>query len=230
MRLAKILLVFFSLQLLSCSDQENVIPYHEHKVKIDGSKKDYIWKITEVYDEFYSPWSEKKIEKTEFRSFHNSVFLYFHFTIIDKTIYCNQQEQYPASVEYSDRAEIFFTIDAQLSEYYGLEIDACGRMMSFKSESYRSFEEDWKFPGFGKKDFKVIQTNNGYQVEGRIALNVLRDLGVLKEQQMLIGIFRANFYQKNLKDKVQWISWKPIDSKIPDFHDIQGFKSVFLGD
>lgn len=230
MRLAILQLVFFFLYLSSCSDQENIIPYHAQKIKIDGNKKEAIWKTIEVYDEFYSSWSDKTIEKTEFSSFHNSVFLYFHFTIIDKSILCNEKKRYSDSVEYSDRAEIFFATDEQLSTYYGIEIDACGRMIVFKSNGYRNFEESWKFPGFDKKDFKVNQTNNGYQVEGRIPLNVLRDLGVLKDKKMLIGVYRANYYVENAKDKVQWIGWSSIDTEIPDFHNIQGFKTVLLVD
>lgn len=220
--------IFCIFSVLGCQEKSVLIPYSKEHIKIDGSKKDPAWKQAFRLDQFYSPWEERPIPKTEFRSFHDSEFFYFHFQSIDKQIVCHEVPKNKTSVEYSDRIELFFSVDRQLSTYYGLEFDACQRMIAFKSEGYRNFDQGWSFPG-RVKDWKVREINNGYEVEGRIKISDLREMNVLKNNEMLMGIFRADFRRNNKKD-VSWLSWTQINSEKPDLHHIDGFQLVKLGD
>lgn len=230
MRLA-LLIIFFAInQFSSCSDQGFIIDKFDAKLTIDGQKNEAIWQRVNAYKEFYAPWSEWQVEETEFRIFHDAKYLYFHFSVLDVSNSCHQIKSYATSVEFSDRVEIFFARDQEMSEYIGLEIDACGRMIQFKSQGNRNFVKDWKFSEFREEDYEVIQTEQGYQVEGRISKSALSSMDFLKNRKLLMGVFRANYLNEAGDGKVQWISWKDISLKNPDFHQIDGFKFVHLGD
>lgn len=215
---------------ISCEENAFTIPFHDGIVKLDGSKHDSIWKLCQPYEQFYYPPNETKSQRTEFRSFWNKDYLYFHFDIIDRNVVCDNDREKSIAVEYSDRAEIFFAIDDQLSEYFGLEIDACERMINFKSVGYRNFEPDWTFPYLRRKDYQVKRLKSGYQVEGRIEIKALSQLGILKDQKLLMGVFQADFRKANSRKSVQWKSWNEIRSEKPDFHTLDGFQLVILGD
>ena len=226
----KVFLLIILSMFLSCSDMDFSISYIDEQVKIDGDMKDKVWSKCNTHNQFFSPWSDLEVEKTEFRTYHDKSYLYYHFKIEDQTLNCFQSADHAESVEYSDRAEIFFSVDSLMSKYYGIEIDACGRMIEFKSEGYRNFDKTWSFPSMDYKDYQVLKSSFGYQVEGRISLQALEEMEVLKDGKLLVGIFRANFLEAGSKKKVQWISWKPIQTKKPNFHHISGFRTVNLGD
>lgn len=215
---------------ISCEEKAFIIPFHDGNIKIDGPKRDSIWKLCQPYDQFYYPPNDTKSQRTEFRSFWNKEYLYFHFDINDRLIVCAKDRGKSNAVEYSDRAEIFFAVDNQMSEYFGIEIDACERMINFKSVGYRNFEPDWTFPYLRKKDYKVKRLKTGYEVEGRIELKALVELGVLQDQKLLMGVFQADFRKANSKKSVQWKSWNEIKTDKADFHTADGFQLVILGD
>ena len=226
----KVFLLIILSMFLSCSEMDFSISFKDEQAIIDGSLNDKVWSKCNAHKQFYSPWSDAEIEKTEFRSFHDNNNLYYHFTIEDQTLNCFQSADPAESIEYSDRAEIFFSVDTLMSKYYGIEIDACGRMAEFKSKGYRSFEEGWSFPDMDQSDYQVIRTSAGYQVEGKISLNALEEMEILNEGKILVGIFRANFLEEGSKKKVQWISWKENQTTKPNFHHISGFRTINLGD
>lgn len=219
----------FSLVLLSgCSPKPYTISYLEGIIDIDGRDEEQVWSQCDQYDDFISPWDPQAVEETQFQSFYNDEYLYFHFKVRDRTQICHLDYKNDTAVEYSDRVELFFAMNSDMSAYCGLEFDACGRKQQFFSEGYRQFKEAWEFPSLKDLDHTALQTEDGYQVEGRISMKALFDLGMIDEGFIHLGVFRANCKSKFVKEDIQWISWKNIGTDKPDFHNYEGFKKVRL--
>lgn len=195
---------------------------------MDGSDQDSIWMICDTYEDFVSPWQRAAVPITRFKCFYNDEYLYVHFTAKDQDQVCKKHNVTKRAVELSDRVEIFFAKDEEMSEYYGMEFDICGRVNVFKSTGYRNFQKNWRFPHFKKKDYRTRQLLNVYQSEIRIPIKALQELELINDGKLLMGVFRANFNSKNY-NKVQWISWQKINTPKADFHTIKGFKLMELG-
>lgn len=218
--------IVFLIWLSGLQPKAFVIPKYEVGINIDGKAKEAIWKRAKTYDKFKSPWDSLQVPLTTFKSFCDTSHLYFHFKVKDSQVICYDHKKNDLAVEGSDRVELFFASNDSLSTYYGLEIDACERFMTFKSNGYRQFEEGWEFPEFGSEDYKIKGTRKGYLVEGRISLRVLEELDILHNGSMLIGIHRAEYYREKDEEKVRWISWNDFLINKPDFHIREGFRMV----
>lgn len=224
-----LLVICLGLLLSSCNNSSTAIPYHKGQITIDGTDQDSVWLLCDVYEDFVSPWKKQSVPTTRFKTFYDDEYLYVHFTAKDKDQVCNTHKLHKRAVEQSDRVEVFFSKDEEMSQYYGMEFDICGRMISFKSTGYRNFKKNWKFPHFKRKDYRTRKLLNVYQSEIRIPLKALEELELINDNKLWMGVFRAN-YNSQSYNKVQWISWKMLNTQKPDFHNIKGFKLMEFGD
>ena len=218
--------IVFLIWLSGLQPSAFVIPRHQVKLVIDGKAKESVWDKAKSFEEFLSPWDTLQVPATSFKTFCDSSHLYFYFKIKDSQVICYDHKDLATAVEGSDRVELFFASNDSLSPYYGLEIDACERFISFKAHGYRQFEENWEFPKFGTEDFKIRGYRKGYAVEGRIQLKVLEELDILHNGSMLIGLHRAEYHRAGKSDKVRWLSWNNYSIDKPDFHIREGFRMV----
>ncbi len=218
--------IVFLLWLLGLQPKAYVIPRHEVGITIDGKAKEAIWNKSKTFEKFKSPWDTLQVPATTFKSFCDSTHFNFYFKVKDSQVICYDNMENTKAVEGSDRVELFFASNDSLSTYYGIEMDACERFISFKSNGYRKFEEGWEFPEFSSDDFKIKGSRKGYAVEGRIKLEVLKELDILHNGSMLIGVHRAEYYRQKKEEKVRWISWNDFEVSKPDFHLREGFRMV----
>lgn len=67
---------------------------------------------------------------------------------------------------------------------------------------------------------KAAISDKGYSVEGKIPLAALRELGVLQDNILRTGAYRAEFSrQKDSKEPhMAWLSWIHPATEHPDFH------------
>ena len=220
--------ILYLLSAQGCKEKSYIIPYYNATIEIDGKSTDASWSKCREYIDFISPWDDSSDQGTQFKSFYNDEYFYFHFRVKDLNVICHEHEENDLAVEYSDRVELFFFIDSLSHQYCGLEFDACGRKMQFYANGYRSFMADWKFPELGAEDHAVSITEYGYEVEGRMSLKVMKELGIIKHNNLTLGVFRADCLDPLEKTKIRWISWKSINTASPDFHTTEGFKKVYL--
>lgn len=123
-----------------------------------------------------------------------------------------------SEVLHSDRVEIFFRTDDQLSLYYGLELDPHSRVYDFEAEYYKKFTPVWSWP----TDDLMVKANklaDGYTVEVAVSKKSLKVLKLLKGKRIEAGLFRGNCIEiAKDNSKFKWISWMRPDSPTPDFH------------
>jgi len=216
--------IFASYQ--GCRQDQFDIDFHKENIIIDGEDNEAIWSKCKSYTSFENPWNELQDQGTIFKSFNDKNYLYFHFKVKDSLVICDQDQELNTAVEYSDRIELFFAKDSIMSEYCGLEIDPCGRLQQFYSIGYRSFVNNWKLPDFSLSDYKSIEKDFGYVVEGRISIESLTQMGLYKNGHIYLGVFRADRYEMKSRKAIHWISWKDIKTKKPNFHVFDGFRKL----
>lgn len=213
---------------VGCKNVPLIIHYYNTEIIIDGLGNEFVWQKIKGYSKFESPWDGLPDQGTVFKSFHNGEYLYFHFDIKDTMVICYNHKSNDTAVEYSDRVELFFALDSTMTQYCGLEFDPCNRRQEFFSNGYRQFTKNWKFPALNKGDFVSMFTDGGYQVEGKLSMKGLADLGMIKNGYINLGVFRADCQSQNLDRPIRWISWKNINTKRPDFHTYEGFRKIQL--
>jgi chondroitin AC lyase len=123
--------------------------------------------------------------------------------------------------------EIFFTQDDSLKTYYGIEIDAYGRVLDYVGAFYRNTDLLWDCDGL-----KIASTisKNGYIVEGSIPLLTLEKIGVIRPGKVIrAGVFRGEFSYGPEREIIQhWISWVDPMTEKPDFHVPSAFGMLRL--
>jgi hypothetical protein len=189
------------------------------KIIIDGNFND--WQTDVLIDHLTDPWNEDQVDSTQFRACYDKKYFYFSFKVIDHHLITREIIN-EMSIDLEDRVEIFFSKDADLNQYYGLEIDPYGHVMDYKANYYRKFDTGWKL-----EDLTIGTTilHNGYHVEGKISLKIMAKLGIKKHAY--IGIFRADYWGTAKKD-VHWYTWKKPVSAKPDFHIPSAFSPFIL--
>lgn len=184
------------------------------KLQIDGDLKD--WPKTPFLTSLTAPWEEGKSDFTLFDCHSDDQYFYFYFNTVDTTITMVPFKEELSVIE-GDRVELFFSATEDLSkDYYCIEINPRGELVDYKAEYYRKFDESWNFKSV---ELVAAETENGYLVEGRIALEELKSLSF--EDAFYLGIFKADY---KTKEEVTWYSWVVPDSKEPDFHIASAFK------
>jgi chondroitin AC lyase len=157
-----------------------------------------------------APWDQIPKDSTSFQTFVDGEYLFFNFRTIDTTPFTVPFES-ELSVAAGDRVELFFSKTPDMSEdYYCLEMNPRGEVLDYRATYYRKFDYDWDASTL---ELATLEYPNGYQVEGSIEINELRELGLGNE--FYLGVYRAEYRGK---DQVTWYSWIVPDAENPDFH------------
>lgn len=197
---------------------------------ITGKGDSLMWKKATELTDFIYPWQTEKAPLTSFKALHSKDWLYCLYKVHDDNINIYVDKNVKSEVGASDRVEIFFKIDDRMSPYYGLEMDPHGRVMDYKAEFYRKYDNNWSWPA----DELIIKTEvrkDGYTVEIAISKKSLTELGLLKNKTLLAGLYRGNCIAlKGAEANLKWISWVKPDSETPDFHIPSSFGKLTLED
>ncbi len=204
---------------------------HGEEIIITGKGDSPLWKKATELSDFIYPWENEKAPFTSFKALHSKDWLYCLFKVKDEKInvYVNSNEK--SETLYSDRVEIFFRKDIKMLPYYGLELDAKGRIYDYEAKYPWKINAAWSWPT-GQLIVKANQTKDGYTVEVAIRKESLIQLGLLKENSLEAGLFRGESPELKGEDasNIKWISWVRPDSKTPDFHTPSSFGVLLLKD
>lgn len=184
----------------------------------DDHPDPYFRKGAEELSDFIYPWENYTAPSMTFKSVHDNDWLYCFFQVEDDDIrtYVNTNEK--AEVIYGDRVEIFFRQDEQLSSYYCLEVDPHARIYDYQAAHYRKFDVQWSWPS-GHLRVRADRHPAGYSVKLALSLKSLHQLGLLKNEQLQVGLFRGKcIVPTRGNPEMRWISWAKPDSPTPDFH------------
>lgn len=193
--------------------------YHVRRVPRSGLN----WSEAELLNDFSFPWQQRTAPLTEFRALWDDEHFHFHFHCVDDDLILLDGADAKERVIASDRVEIFFASDLALKPYYCLEMSPRGDVLDYKATHYRQMDWDWRCEGL-VIDAKIAGTR--YEVSGRLPLETLRTVGVLKpgSREMLAGIYRAEFYH-NADGTIHhgWMPWVNPQTVKPDFHVPESF-------
>ncbi len=196
MQLCLILLLLFSVG--SCNTP----------IKVDGNLEE--WPQGNFLSGLTAPWNKLPQDSTNFQTRVDGDYLFFNFKTVDETPFTVPFEN-ELSVAAGDRVELFFSKTRDMSEdYYCLEMNPRGEVLDYRATYYRKFDYDWDA---GTLELATMEYPNGYQVEGKIRINELQELGLGNE--FYLGVYRAEYQGP---DQVIWYSWILPESKEPDFH------------
>lgn len=214
--------------------KENTKTYHVKRIQEDiaitGNGDAPQWGSASVLSDFSFPWENGQPSFTSFRALHNEHWLYCLFEVHDNNVNIYKDKHEKREVVWSDRAEIFFTVDEKLSPYYCLELDPSGRVLDYKAEHYRKFDFQWTWPAGGLM-VKTNLSDRGYTIEVAISKQSLTSLGLLKDNSLQAGLYRADCIALKGKDATfKWISWIKPQSETPDFHIASSFGRLKLED
>lgn len=204
-------------------------------VLIDKSPKNddeildlFSWEKANCLTDFCSPWKKNSFSKTEFRVLWDSENLYFNFRVFDTDICIDQKDDSNHSIGNSDRVELFFRTNETLNPYYCLEMDTTGRIMDFEARPNKNFDFNWKWP---KDDIKLKTSNDktSFTVEGKISIESLENLNLIRDNTIETGVYRAKFFKtEDNKYEPIWISWVNPKTEIPNFHTASSFGKFIL--
>ncbi|GAA3583724.1 carbohydrate-binding family 9-like protein [Snuella lapsa] len=192
-------------------------------LKVTGNGTDAAWDRAVVLSDFISAWDPEPVKKIEFKALWDADNLYFMFKVHDNEVHVDKTDNTNASINESDRVELFFRSDADLNPYYCLEIDPSPRLMDFKAYPNKKFDFDWNWP-HGDIIIKSQIEDTFFVVEGAISLKSLRDLKLLKDNKIETGVYRAKY--NKLPDssyEPTWISWVNPQTSTPNFHIASSF-------
>lgn len=170
-----------------------------------------------ILTDFSFPWLNYPAPDTEFRAWHDGETFSFEFQVEDHDLVISESSDPYLRVLESDRVELFFSPTTDLSEtYYGFEMDPRGLVYDYKGEFHRKFDPTWHLQSLQTRG-KL--TPRGYQLEGSLPISSLIELNLLRDRQMVTGVYRAEFSHKsNGTIQQDWISWIAPDTETPDFH------------
>lgn len=189
------------------------------ELTIDGRLEEPAWTRAERIERFQFPWSSKPPPATEFRAFADADTFYFAFVATDATQVAALDFLTESTVDGEDRVEVFIARDADLHDYFCLEIDSRGRVHDYAAHTYRQFDSAWHCPGLRTA---ATTSTTGYTVEASVPLVELsRLLGQTTRagSELRLGLFRADFRADATGDQPDnWLSWTRPEPTKPDFH------------
>lgn len=199
-------------------------------LRLSGTGEHPVWRKACVLDDFIYPWENEHPHPTRFRALHNRDWLYCLFEATDPEVIIFRDRDDKWEVAASSRAEIFFRIDEKLTPYYCLEIDPLGRVLDYRGNFHRKFDRDWSWPPKGLQ-VKTHRSNVGYTLELAITKTSLARLGLLRNNALQAGLYRAaGLPGKGADPDFKWISWVRPESPSPDFHIPSSFGILELED
>ena len=197
-------------------------------ITVNGKGNSVEWASANVLTNFTYPWENATAPATSFAALWDGEWLYCLYHVKDDSVitYINKNDKLEAGA--SDRVEIFLKADDNMSPYYCLELDASGRVLDYAATYYRQMHYNWQWPK-GQLIVKTSRTKDGYIVETAISIQSLKALGLLKDNRLQAGLFRAERKGTiNGKADLRWISWIKPKSEQPDFHIPSAFGILIL--
>ena len=192
-------------------------------LKITGKGGCPIWENANVIKDFCSPWDSENIKKIEFKSLWDQDNLFFCFKVYDSEIYIHPSEDSNDSINNSDRVELFFRLNDLMNPYYCLEIDPTSRIMDFLAKPGKNFDFNWNWP-LDHIEVKSTIGKKHFIVEGVISIQSLTELGLLKQNKIEIGVYRAKYNKQKDGDYIPtWITWVNPKTETPSFHTASSF-------
>jgi hypothetical protein len=177
------------------------------------------WDKAAELTDFTYPWEKEEPPATNFKACYDQNHLHFRFIASGPKplIYIDTNDK--MEVIHSERVELFFRINEKMQPYYCLEMDPNGRVLDYKANHYREFDRSWHWPDSLSIKTRIEDENQGYMLQGKISLSVLKQLGLIHNNQIEIGIYRGHCTNlKGNKATIKWISWVDSKTKHPDFH------------
>lgn len=184
------------------------------------------WDLAVELTDFCYPWQNNIPTTTVFKALYDENDLFLRFEVEDEHILISRLDSSKMGVVYSDRVEVFFRQNNTLDPYYCLEIDPEAKILDYKARHYRKFDYNWSWP---QASLAARSQSNaaGYTIDLKISLASLKALGVLKENTLEAGLYRANCIKlsgnKAVDSEIEWISWIAPKTETPDFHVSSSF-------
>ncbi len=208
------------------------------RIELDGRAEEADWSLAVVEKRFTFPWKQAAAPATEFRALCTEEFLYFTFRVHDEDIVVLDRLRDEEDAVFEDRAEMYFSRDERMADYFCFEVDSRGRAMDYRGAFYRQLDPKWNWPGLETRGSALEQ---GYVVEGRIPLASFPALGfptLRPGVKIRCGLFRAEFsHDRSGKPAVlsesihtrgrsldgpqlvqEWMAWVDPKTEEPDFH------------
>lgn len=200
-----------------------------HTMHITGRGDNKAWSKAGILTSFTYPWEREQAPATSFSALWDGEWLYCLYRVKDDSVITLINKNNKLEVGASDRVEIFMSRDSTLLPwYYCLEMDATGRVLDYRASYYRKMDYNWKWPQ-GQFKLKTAPTHDGYIVELAISIRSLRALGLLQNNRLQAGLFRAECKSmKEGKAGLHWISWVKPTAEKPDFHIPSAFGILVL--
>lgn len=231
MKLSVLILLIAAICINICATAQNysVKRIPGNVLHITGKGDNKVWQKANLLTNFSFPWEPEKAPATSFSALWDGEWLYCLYQATDDSIITPVIKNNKIDAGASDRVEIFMARDTTLLPYYFcLEMDATGRTLDYRASFYRKMDYTWSWPA-KQFDIKTSTTITGYIVEMAISIQSLRELGLLQNQRLLAGLFRAE--RKTVQgdyNSFHWISWiKPATTQ-PDFHTPSAFGVLVL--
>ncbi|WP_242134554.1 sugar-binding protein [Aestuariivivens marinum] len=192
-------------------------------LNITGKGDSSLWDKANVLTDFKSPWDSKAIDRIQFKALWDNECFFFCFRVEDTNVYIDKTDNTKASINNSDRVELFFRQDKNLNPYYCFEIDPLPRVMDFIAHPNKNFNFNWNWPK-AEIDVKSSFDDYGFTVEGVISIKSLKAFNLIKDNVIETGIYRAKYYlQKDGSYEPTWITWIDPKTETPNFHIASSF-------
>ena len=107
-------------------------------------------------------------------------------------------------------------------------MDPQGRVFDSKGEFGKYIDREYDFPR-AHFDVKGKVNSDNYTLEGKISLTKLKELGLVEDDEIVMGLYRGEYLLDNTgTEKTYWISWVVPDSEKPNFHIPSSFGKLKL--
>jgi chondroitin AC lyase len=194
-------------------------------ISIDGERTDAEWNSSDSISSFVNPWNTSVCPETSLWMLKDSRFLYFFFDVKDDDIVLVSEFSRKEDVGREDRAELFFSKDKDMHDYYCFEIDALGRTLAYSCSHYRKYNYGWEPPvGF------LVSTRirpDGYSVEGALPLDFIHDF-IQSDGSVYMGAYRAEYSKNEGLTVENWLTWINPRTAHPDFHVPESMGKILL--
>lgn len=209
-----------------------VVAYDQQAPVLDGKLNEEVWaKLTPI--SFVNPWEEAKMPDTQFKAYHDDQYLYFAFDVEDPNTVIFEKVHDEMMIARQDRVELFFAqapidkvrADGSYPNYFALEMDYHGRTLSIKADSQKNRDISWNMETL---EATGELTDKGYTLEGRIALQELKDLDLIHDNKIQTGVYRAEFSIVDGREVTNWITWVNPQTEKPNFHINSSFGTFIL--
>ena len=208
--------------------EEYIVNMASTPIYINGKGNNAVWKEANVLTAFNLYWNDEDPLPTSFQALHDVENLYLLYRAHDPDLPSKLDTLKDIEAVHSDRVEIFFKGKVDSDPYYSLEMDCYGRLFDSEGMFGEYIDADWNWP----KDDLDIRTHifeDGYILECRISKKSLIDLGLIHNQKINAGVYRADYvFQEDGSRVPKWISWIDPGTPKPNFHIASSFGTLIL--